>query len=103
MFVLDWKIIAALAATLSVIGLGFYVDGLQNKVKSQRDTIVELRTTIRLLSAPKNTQIKVTERGVTKVIQGKDTVRTIIKEVNSLPEPPNCVTPPTSESVRNMM
>lgn len=103
MFVLDWKIIAAVVGALSVIGLGFYIDSLQNKVKEQNDTIVELRTQIRTMTTDKNNQIRVSGKTVTKVIKGQETVRTIIKEVEKTPNPPACATPNISDAARNLL
>lgn len=67
--------------------------------KTQRDYYL---SELQRITAAKDVQKKVSDRTVTKVVQGQERVRTIVKTIHDAPNPPDCKTPGL-DTLRNVL
>lgn len=98
-----FKIASGLFALAAVVGLVLYIRGLNSTITSLRETVAAKNQEIKDLSKPQDNQTKVSEKTVTKVIKGQDTVKIIREEIEKTPNPENCKTPPLSNEARNAL
>lgn len=92
------------AVVLAAIGGGFYYQDRQIHhyhilYNNEHDLRIQAETKIRSMTSAQNTQTKVTDANVIKVVQGQKEVQTITKIIHDAPEPADCKTPPLPKEV----
>lgn len=107
MFLNPYSYIAGGVALLSVLGgLAFQNHQIHHyhvAYNSEVTHSAHLEDQINTMTLAQNTQTTSTQKEVTKVVQGPETVKTVIKQIHDAPEPKNCVTPTLPEDVENQL
>jgi hypothetical protein len=79
----------------------------RNDARHDRDSYLKQRDYYRgelqRVTSARNEQVKVSERTVTQVVRGQDSVRTIVKTIHDAPNPPDCRTPQLPEAAKRML
>jgi hypothetical protein len=97
-----WQLVAMALAALCLL-LAYQ----RNDARHDRDSYLKQRDYYRgelqRVTSKRDEQHKVSDRTVTQVVRGQDSVRTIVKTIHDAPNPPDCKTPQLPEAARRML
>jgi len=90
-----------LGAVVYILHLQGTIADQKATISQQDDDILILKRTISEMTNAQNNQTTQTEKVVTKIVKGPETVRTIVKEVQATPIPQACTTPDYPQDVKD--
>jgi hypothetical protein len=87
-----WQLIALALAGLCII-LWFQRNDARSDAERWQKQAAGFKAQLDSISTKRNVQHDVTERTVEKVVKGDPVVRTIVRNIQQAPNPPDCKTP----------